>query len=300
MSWSGRLMALLDTRATVVHTARGAVQLAREGQGTPVLVVHGGPGGFDQGLSWCRHLRDGGCEVLAPSRPGYLRTPLQSGPSPEAQADLFAAMLDAIGIERVAILGFSSGGAAAVHFAARHPDRTTALFLDTAIVLPFESPIGALRRATFETGFFVWLSYQAVTRRPELMARLMIEGVAAGLTKQQKQAAIGWITSDPARLHSMQEHFVAVAPPRYRRPGWNNDQANERGLAPLPFADVATRTLIAHGTNDAVAPLEHATAAAASIPGAELILVDGGHHMLSLSRHYGPVAQRQLELARDS
>lgn len=296
MSWSDRLVAALDARSIVVETAHGAVQMAREGQGPSVLVVHGGPGGFDQGLAWCRHLRDGGCEVIAPSRPGYLRTPLQSGASPEDQADLYAAMLDAVGVERVAVMGFSSGGASAVHFAARHPERTTALLLDTAIVLPFEPPIGALRRSTFEAGFFVWMSYQLVMRRPELMARFMIDGVSAGLTKEQKREAVGWITSDAARLSSMQEQFASVAPPGLRRPGWRNDLDNERSLAPLPFADVAAPTLVAWGANDVIVPLEHATTAAASIAGAELMLVEQGHHLLSLSRCYGSVAQRQLEL----
>ena len=49
-----------------------------------------------------------------------------------------AAMLDTLSIERAAILGFSSGGPSAVHFAARHPGRITALLLDTAILLPFD------------------------------------------------------------------------------------------------------------------------------------------------------------------
>ena len=169
MSWSGKLMASLDERATVLRTARGDVQLAREGQGPPVLAIHGGPGGFDQGLAWCRHLRDGGCELLAPSRPGYLRTPLRSGRSPESQADLYAAILDTLHIERATILGFSSGGPSAVHFAARHPGRTTALILEAAILLRFEPPINALQRATLESSFVVWLSYQIASRKLELM-----------------------------------------------------------------------------------------------------------------------------------
>jgi transposase len=37
-------------------------------------------------------------------------------------------------------------------------------------------------------------------------------------------------------------------------------------------------------------------AAAANITGADLVLIEEGHHMLSLSRNYGRAAQRQLEL----
>lgn len=290
-------MASLDERATVLQTTQGEVQLARSGQGPPVLAIHGGPGGYDQGLAWCRHLRDGGCELLAPSRPGYLRTPLQSGRDSQDQADLFAAILDTLDIERAAIFGFSSGGPSAVHFAARHPDRTTALFLDTAVLLPFEPPINALRRAALESSFSAWLSYQMVTRRPALMARLMIDGVSDGLSKEQKKAAVRWIESDPSRLQSMQRQFASIAPSKYRKHGWVNDQANERSLAPLPLADVAAPTLIAHGTGDAIVPLEHSISAAGKITGAEMILVEAGHHLLSLSRNYGPVALRQLELA---
>jgi len=38
--------------------------------------------------------------VIAVSRPGYLGTPLADGETPEAQADLYAALLDTLGIAR--------------------------------------------------------------------------------------------------------------------------------------------------------------------------------------------------------
>jgi pimeloyl-ACP methyl ester carboxylesterase len=296
MSWADTVIAGLDERANVISTALGDVQLAREGTGAPVLVVHGGPGGFDQGLAWCRHLRDGGCEVLAVSRPGYLRTPLESGPGPADQADLCAALLDELRIERVSILGFSSGGPSAVQFAARHPDRTTALLLDSAVLLPFEPPIGRLRQATFESSPVVWLTYRFAGRKPGLMTSFMISGVSRELDKEQKRAAVDWITSHPARLRSVQEQWRSIAPRKYRQAGWANDKANEADLAPLPFADVTAPTLIAHGVRDAIMPIEHATNAARQIAGAELIMVEEGHHLLSMSRHYGPVAELQFEL----
>ena len=299
MSWADGVMRSLDARATVLRTARGDVQVAREGRGPPVLVSHGGPGGFDQGLAASRHLRDGGCELIAPSRPGYLRTPLDLGRRPEEQADLYAALLDALGLERVAILGFSSGGPSAVHFAARHPGRTTALFLDSAILLPFTPGGSALRRATYESSFLAWLSYELAKRKPGMLTRFTIDGMSKGLSKQQKRAAARWIERDPVRRQGIREMWVSIAPWKYRKRGWNNDKLNEAELEPLPFAAVIAPTVIAYGANDGIVPLEHAANAAARIAGAELIRVEEGYHALSLSRNYGPVAQRQLELARN-
>jgi pimeloyl-ACP methyl ester carboxylesterase len=298
MSWSGSLMAALDDRAVVVATARGPVQLAREGSGPPVVVSHGGPGGFDLALSWCRQLRDAGCELLAPSRPGYLRTPLTSGRTPAAQADLYAAMLDARDIERATIVGFSSGGPSAVHFAARHPDRTTALLLEAAILLPFSPPINAaLQRAVLTAAPAAWLRSQIVRRNPGLVAKFSVAGMSAGLDKEQKAAAVEWITSDPTRLAQLAEISACTAAPRYRSAEWKNDQVNQARLAPLPFTEVAAPTLIAHGANEGIVPVEHSATAADRIAGSELILVEEGHHAPCLSPGYGPVARRQLQLA---
>jgi len=295
--WSESLMALLDGRATMLETERGPIQVAREGSGPKVMAIHGSPGGFDQGLVWARHLRDGGCELIAPSRPGYLRTPLDSGRSPAQQADLYAAMLDALHINKVTVLGISSGGPSAVHFAARHPDRTDALLLDAAVLLPIAPATNALERVIFESAIGTWLSCQIAKKRPKLTAALVVDSLSAGLSKDRKRDAVGWITSNPARLHDVAALPTSLAPRRFREAGQRNDESNETNLAPLPFADVTAPTLIAQGTNDAFPLIDHATHAAEKMHAAELMLVDGGHHGLPWCRHIGPVTQRQLELS---
>lgn len=79
-------------------------------------------GGVDQ----CRAAIDfagSDFRLLSVSRPGFLGTPLESGKSLDEQADLFAAVLDELGIDKVAVFSISAGGLAAYTFAARHPDR---------------------------------------------------------------------------------------------------------------------------------------------------------------------------------
>ncbi len=296
MSWSAKLMASLDDRSSILQTNCGLVQLAREGTGPPVLEIHGGAGGFDQGLGAGRHLRDGGCEVLAPSRPGYLRTPLDSGPRPEDQADLYTALLDAIGIERAAILGVSSGGPSAVHFAARHPDRTTALILDGAVLLPLANTPSRLDRLIFGTGLGVWLLYQLATRRPTLLTSMIVDAFAAGLDKGQAKAAADWINSNQLTLDGVTSLIASLAPREYREVGQANDEANEAQLPSLPFAEIASPTLIGHGANDRLVPVRHAETAAQEIADAELMLVEEGLHVLPLCRNHEALARRQIEL----
>ena len=290
-------MTLLDGRATMLETERGPIQVAREGNGPKVMAIHGSPGGFDQGLVWARHLRDGGCELIAPSRPGYLRTPLDSGRSPAQQADLYVAMLDALHIDKVTVLGISSGGPSAVHFAARHPSRTNALLLDAAVLLPIAPASNEIERAIFESGTGIWLSCQMAKRWPKLTAALVVDTLSAGLGKDRKRDAVDWITSNPARLHNMVDLSTSLAPRRFRETGQRNDESNEINLDPLPFTAITAPTLIAQGTNDVFPLIDHATNAADKMPGAELMLVEEGHHGLPWCRHIGAVVQRQLELS---
>ena len=295
--WAENLMRSLDGRASIVETELGPIQIAREGGGPSVLSIHGSPGGFDQGLLWAQHLRNGGCQVIAPSRPGYLRTPLDSGRKPSEQADLYASMLDALHIDKVTILGISSGGPSAVHFAARHPNRTKALLLDAAVLLPISPASNAIERAVLESGTGVWLSCQVAKRWPRLAAASVIDVLSAGLSKDRKRDAVDWITSNQARLDCVAELPTSLAPRRFREPGQRNDESNEINLDPLPFAKVTVPTLIAQGSNDAFPLIDHAASAACKMPDAELMLVEEGHHGLPWCRHIGAVARRQLELA---
>ncbi len=295
--WAENLMGSLDGRASIVETERGPIQMAGEGDGPSVLSIHGSPGGFDQGLLWAQHLRNGGCQVIAPSRPGYLRTPLDSGRQPSEQADLYASMLDALHIDKVTILGISSGGPSAVHFAARHPNRTKALLLDAAVLLPVSPAINALERAVLESSIGVWLSCQVAKRWPRLTAASVIDVLSADLSKDRKRDAVDWITSSQARLGCVTELPTSLAPRRFREPGQRNDESNEINLDPLPFAKVTVPTLIAQGSNDAFPLIDHAISAACKLSDAELMLVEEGHHGLPWCRHIGAVTRRQLELA---
>jgi 2-hydroxy-6-oxonona-2,4-dienedioate hydrolase len=129
----------LAGQSRLVETACGLVEMAESGSGPPALVVHGMAGGFDMGLRVGRGVLGDGYRVIAPSRFGYLRTPLPANASHAAQADALASLLDALGISRAVALAVSAGAQPATHLALRHPERVQALVLITpALHLPPE------------------------------------------------------------------------------------------------------------------------------------------------------------------
>ena len=130
----------------VAETSRGPVEFARVGEPPYILFFHGSPGGHDQGVS-NDDFAGAGFGTIAVSRPGYLRTPLSTGPGMEEQADAMTALLDVLEVDRVVAYGVSGGGPSAIQFAARHPDRTSALLLGCAITQRYVSSTlpGAMR-----------------------------------------------------------------------------------------------------------------------------------------------------------
>jgi 4,5:9,10-diseco-3-hydroxy-5,9,17-trioxoandrosta-1(10),2-diene-4-oate hydrolase len=69
--------------------------------------------------------------VIAPDWPGQGRSdPDRVPPSAARYAELLGGLLDACAVDRAVLLGNSIGGAAAIRFAAAHPERVSALVLE--------------------------------------------------------------------------------------------------------------------------------------------------------------------------
>ena len=127
----------LAAQSRLVETACGPVEVAESGSGPPVLVVHGTAGGFDQGMMAAKGLFGNNYRVIAPSKFGYLRSPMPADASHAAQADTLAALLDALEVPRAVVMAMSAGAQPATQLALRHPERVQALVLITpALHLP--------------------------------------------------------------------------------------------------------------------------------------------------------------------
>jgi pimeloyl-ACP methyl ester carboxylesterase len=245
-----------------VPTERGPVEFAEIGEGPAALVGHGTPGGYDQGLALAGLIPDAGLRFVAVSRPGYLGTPLEVGRTPPEQADAFANLLDALGVERVAMVGLSGGGPSAWQFALRHPDRCWALALISAIT----------RQRPASQRSLGWRLFHKVILPSDFAAWLGVSLVRA-LMRPTPRRPVGRVGPEQSR-----RLMEATVPYAVRRAGHKNDSEQFGALPESPPEGIRCPTLVVHGTADGAVPFTHAKASVAAIPGAELVTLPGGGH----------------------
>jgi pimeloyl-ACP methyl ester carboxylesterase len=264
---------------TMVDTPLGIVEVARVGAGPPVMVIHGTPGGSDSSLAMGRFLADAGFEVIAPSRPGYLGTPLDGRRSIDDQAELLAALLDELGLERVGLLTWSGGGPSGYRLAVRHPERLSALVAFAAVSQRYSEPKEALdERLLMKTGVGNWLLRFLAAHAPKetVTQTLKAEG---DVSKQELEDLVAEALQDERKLELVLAMANAVGDYAHRRAGIENDWARFGEIASLELEKVSARTLVVSGTADCDVPPQHSDHAAAAIPGAEQLVLDRGTHL---------------------
>lgn len=301
--WKQKRLNWLEAHGNVVETRCGLMEYGRFGKGPAVLISHGAPGGYDQG-ALLDELAADGFTVLTPSRPGYLRTPLHTGRSPAAQADAFAALLDKLGIDKVAVIGMSAGGPAALQFALRYPERVQALVMESAVSQAYRPPEGANSSALgrlFLSGAaldgVMWLLNRATHwfTLPILKSYMQLESTfsPAELERRAQQ-----IVARPLQ----KKRFLALAdsltPYSLRKPGLDNDLTQLERLPNYPLEQISAPTLVLHSPHDNDVPLAHAKFVAETVPQADLVTVDAGGHFIWLTDEAEIAANRRREFLR--
>lgn len=257
-------LAAVDRRT--VATEWGTVEYAEEGTGDRVLVVHGI---FQNCVSGLLSIRDllPDRRIIVPSRFGYLGSSMPPNPSPAAQADAIAALLDALGIDRIDVLACSAGTTSALQLALRHPDRVKHLAIvvgnlpgsPTAIVQPSSAKV--------QRQFAMWALRTFV---PSTMTRLV-----AAVPKDFV------ITSEDAGC--VNEFIDSLFP--VSTDGFVFDAfVSNAAVNDYPLEAIGVPTLIAHTRDDQLASHEASRQAAARIPGARFVSLDSGGHLMLRDR----------------
>ncbi len=258
--------------STVIDTPCGAIEYQEAGTGLPLLAIHGSGGGYDQGMAFAAPLTLRGFRVIAMSRFGYLRTPMPVGSTADAQAQAKAhvCLLDRLGIEKAALLGYSAGAPSAVQMAINHPDRVSALVLLSPIVFQphvearTSEPLPRWLETTFVPDFLLWSGLH--------VARNEVIKAALG-TPPELLATAG--TIERARIN---EILGDMLPVDTRAAGSRNDSAIMSHLVPLPIQSIRAPTLVVSSRDDGYGTYASAEYTAQEITGAKFLGFETGGH----------------------
>jgi pimeloyl-ACP methyl ester carboxylesterase len=250
-----------------LETAFGRVEYTQVGEGPPVLVVHGVFGGYDFGVGIGRGNLPPGYRIIAPSRFGYFGSPLPADPSPGAQADAFAALLDHLGIGALPVVAFSAGSSSAVQLALRHTERVSRLVLispNSPHPRPLPKPPRPLAPLLFSQPVF-WAMRLLARSRLESMS-----GTSHGFVPNEREHA------------ALRDIVDSLFPVRPRARGTIYDgYVGNLDIASYPFESITVPTLVIAAEDDALAPYEDSRAMAERIPGARFVSVPRGGHALT-------------------
>lgn len=200
----------------------------------------------------------------------------------DSWVDDLETVVDDAGLDRFPLLGVSQGGAVAVAFAVRHPERVSKLVLYGAYAR------GRLVRAESEESLS--------------QAALDVE-----------LARVGWGTDDPSFRQVFSSQFI----PDGTRELWAElNELFRRSTSPenavrfletfarIDVSGEATRvscpTLIMHARDDHRVPATSARELASLIPDSRLVLLAGRNHILTPSEPAWPVFLRELDRFLDS
>lgn len=230
----------------------------RAGEGPVVLFLHGIGGNR---LNWTRQLEALSGEFLAVALDarGYGASDDYDGPL--AMSDLsddVVRVLDTLGCRSAHLVGLSLGGRIALDVWRRFPERVTSLVLcDTS---------AGSREAQDPARIAAFLAKRREPllhgETPATLAPTLVEEIAG---PNIEPAARAELTASLAALHA--ESYLKTL-----------DMATRFTDFP-DFATIDVPTLVVVGSEDRIAPPNHARAMAETIPGAELAVIDGAGHI---------------------
>ncbi len=272
----------------VVETACGPIEYASVGEGYPVLVVHGAMGGFDQGLFLAHNIELPNIKVISVSRFGFLRSPVPSGATLNTQADAFAALLDALEIQKAAVFAVSAGSTSAIRFAARHSQRVSALILlgpDAPGENYMALPPRFLANILFGNDFVYWAMIRVLGKKMQTATGL----VPKGYTLTPEYAAL---------VNKVQTGSLPVS---QRLEGWNFETytcakefwTSVTAASPYPLSKIETPVLAIIAEDDPIALPANVRALVEKMPNARIYAVPDGGHFL-----FGHAKEANAEIAQ--
>ncbi len=265
LCWKQALLQRLQTHSSIMNTTAGPIEYSIKGSGPALLFAHGSPGGYDQSLVTADLLNSDQFTSIAVSRPGYLRTPLQQK-TPADQADLYAALLDALDIQKATIIGSSGGGPSALQFALRHPERCNGLIMICGVSQYYSEQEMLAALPPIQRVLTLFSEHFISSKNPALF---LIENV------------LRYSPYSPMPKGLLQSLTMR----ELRKAGYANDMEQFAHINNYPLEQITAPTLVLHGDQDRDVLIKNAELVARKVPHAQFVIDKGGTHLFFFLHH---------------
>jgi pimeloyl-ACP methyl ester carboxylesterase len=258
-----------------IRVGENELHYERAGSGEPLLMIQGMSGTHvSWGEPFMAPLR-GGFDVIAFDNRGIgLSAPIEGAFTIVEMAEDAAGLMDELGLESAHVVGISMGGMIAQELALAHPDRLRSLTLG----------------CTYCGG-----------PGSQLMPQENVEILAAGMISGDRDKAIraSWEVNLSPGFRAEEGgyaafHEMATSVPAAKRTIELQAQAIFGHDTSARLGEIATPTLIVHGTEDGVLPYPNGEMIASLMPAARLETLEGVGHMF-----WWEQPERSAELIRE-
>jgi pimeloyl-ACP methyl ester carboxylesterase len=248
-------------------------------EGEAVLAIHGTPGSRFMFASTDAPARARRLRIVAPERPGYGLSDFRHMGSLAEEGEDLRRFADALGLDRLAIIGISGGSPYALATAAAMADRVVLLALISPIGPIAECPrsvrMSALHRLIFtrmgrspaSAAAFFWSLRYLIRHAPELAYRaLMRRGAPSDRTVLARPEV-------KANLQAMVREGLGGG-----IDGARQDLRLFCGRWGLSLRDLDVPTIVWQGSDDTIVPPAAAYHLAETLPNCRLDVIQGGGH----------------------
>ena len=231
------------------------------GEGKPLVLIPGGA----RRMGWAPQIREFSqkYQVISFDNRGEGQTDAPNYPySTEMMVEDTAGLLDTLGVDKVHLAGFCNGGAIAQNFTLKYPQQVKSLILFATV-----AKMTGLMRHLGD----VWYRLMQPGVDQETLFREQLSWVYTDKffeSEEQIQAAVNMMVSNPYPLPA----YAWVCQEAF----YEEHDTRER------LGEISAPTLVIVGKEDIPTPVKCSEELARGIPNAELIILDGGGHMVNV------------------
>jgi pimeloyl-ACP methyl ester carboxylesterase len=293
--WNSKQKESLAAISTIVNTSMGPIEYASRGQGSIILISHMEGSGADNIILF-DELIDAGYQIICPSRPGYLNTPINDNATYKYQSEQFAELLDYLNIDqKVIVLGISAGGPAAIEFTNKYPDKTSALILINSPTNKLDSTshlntlikLKEIPLLSDKSDIASWIIFNlAQYYSKDIYASIIDKSTNSTIDTKSKK--INLLINHPKAKKDLLNFLECTSPRSKRHNGLVNDLQNLLSYEASPLRN-RIQKLVIHSKINEIINFSHAENFQKENANTEVFVYDGNGHAFWLDENFNQI-----------